>query len=78
MHGSLPEAVPDEQGILWIPPDKAAAQIDRVMRERKFDEGARGKLDKLINDLTEPHPSRVIGGYRVNLARLNVALDAMK
>ena len=71
-------AVPDEQGILWMPPDRAATQIDRVIRERKLEESARAKLDKLINEITEPHPSRVIGGERVNVARLNVALDAMK
>ena len=67
---------PDEQGIRWIEPDKAAAQIDRVLRERKLAEGEREELTKLINEVSEPHPSRTIGGNRVNLARLNVALDA--
>jgi potassium-transporting ATPase KdpC subunit len=70
--------VPDEQGILWIEPDKAAAQIERVLRERKLEDaaGEREKLIKLINEVSEPHPSRNIGGNRVNVARLNVALDA--
>ena len=67
---------PDEQGICWIEPDKAAAQIDRVLRERKLEEVEREKLVKLINEISEPHPSRTIGGNRVNVARLNVALDA--
>ena len=67
---------PDEEGIRWIEPDKAAAQIDRVLRERKLEESDREKLTKLIDEVSEPHPSRTIGGNRVNLARLNVALDA--
>ena len=67
---------PDEQGILWTDPDKVTAQIERVLRERKLDDSEREKLTKLINEVTEPQPSRTIGGNRVNLARLNVALDA--
>ncbi|HEY1121833.1 MAG TPA: potassium-transporting ATPase subunit C [Haloferula sp.] len=67
---------PDEEGVRWIEPDKAAAQIDRVLSERKLGESERETLTKLINEISEPHPSRTIGGNRVNLARLNVALDA--
>ena len=67
---------PDEEGVRWIEPDKAAAQIDRVLKERKLAESERETLTKLINEISEPHPSRTIGGNRVNLARLNVALDA--
>jgi K+-transporting ATPase ATPase C chain len=70
------DTLPDDQGIRWIEPDKAAAQIDRVLRERKLEEGEREVLTKLINEVSEPHPSRTIGGNRVNVARLNVALDA--
>jgi K+-transporting ATPase ATPase C chain len=69
-------AQPDEQGVLWIEPDKAAGQIERVLRERKLADGERENLTKLINEVSEPYPSRTIGGSRVNLARLNVALDA--
>ena len=67
---------PDEQGFLWTDPDKVTAQIDRVLRERKLDDSQRETLTKLINEVSEPQPSRTIGGNRVNLARLNVALDA--
>jgi K+-transporting ATPase c subunit len=67
---------PDEQGVLWIEPDKAAAQIERVLRERKLADSEREKLTKLINEVSEPYPSRTIGGSRVSLTRLNVALDA--
>lgn len=73
---SEPDTQPDEEGIRWIEPDKAAAQIDRVLSERKLDESERQTLTSLINEISEPHPSRTIGGSRVNLARLNVALDA--
>ena len=71
-----PDTQPDEGGIRWIEPDKAAAQIDRVLSERKLGESERERLTKLINEISEPHPSRTIGGNRLNLARLNVALDA--
>ena len=70
------DSQPDEEGVRWIEPDKAAAQIDRVLSERKLGESERETLTKLINEISEPHPSRTIGGNRVNLARLNVALDA--
>ncbi|MCW1926254.1 potassium-transporting ATPase subunit C [Luteolibacter arcticus] len=70
------DAQPDEQGIRWIAPDKAAAQIDRVIRERKLEEVEREKLARLIDEVSELHPSRTVGGSRVNVARLNVALDA--
>jgi hypothetical protein len=69
--------LPDEHGILWISPAHTASQIDRVMKERKLDESARKKLDRLLEEVTESHPSRVIGGDRINVARLNVALDAV-
>ena len=48
------------------------------MRDRKMDESEREKLAKLIAEAGEPHPSRTIGGDRVSVTRLNVALDAMK
>ena len=73
-----PATQPDEQGILWIAPDKAAAQVDRVMHERKLTDAGRDKLMKLIDEIAEDHPSRTIGGSRVNVARLNVALDSLE
>ena len=68
---------PDTEGILWAEPDVVEGQIDRVVAERKFSEEQRRKLQKLVRDLVEEHPSRAIGGVRINLARLNVALDAL-
>ena len=77
-HPADSAAAPDEQGIFWLTPAQANDQIDRVMRERKMDESEREKLAKLIDEAGEPHPSRTIGGVRVSVTRLNVALDAMK
>ena len=48
----------------------------QALRERKLEESEREKLTKLINEVSEPHPSRTIGGNRVTLARLTVALAA--
>ena len=77
-HPADASAVPDEHGIFWIEPPAAEAQIDRLLRERKLDSSAAEKLRKLIGEVTEPHPSRIVGGERINLARLNVALDGLK
>ncbi|MEK7951787.1 potassium-transporting ATPase subunit C [Luteolibacter soli] len=68
---------PDENGIRWLEPDQAKQQIDRVLHDRKLDESNRKQLAKLIGEVSEPYPSRTIGGNRINIARLNVALDAM-
>ncbi|MCW1884393.1 potassium-transporting ATPase subunit C [Luteolibacter flavescens] len=70
------EVQPDEQGISWISPQQALGQLDRVMRERKLTAGDRQALTELISEASEPHPSRAIGGQRINVARLNVAMDA--
>jgi K+-transporting ATPase ATPase C chain len=77
-HHADASAAPDEHGIFWIEPPAAEAQIDRIIRERKLDASSGDKLRKLIKQTTEPHPSRVVGGDRINLARLNVALDTLK
>lgn len=77
-HPVTSPTTPDENGILWINSAEATGQIDRVIGERKLDEPAKGKILKLIQETSEPHPSRIVGGERINLARLNVALDALK
>lgn len=76
-HPSDASSKPDEHGIFWIEPPVAEAQIDRILSERKLAPSSREKLVKLIKETSEPHPSRVVGGERINLARLNVALDAL-
>ncbi len=77
-HAGDPAPMPDERGIVWLDPLAAREQIDRVAEARKLDAAGREKLARLIEETCEPHPSRVVGGDRINLARLNVALDAMR
>lgn len=72
-----PNAEPDEQGILWTSPSQAMGQIDRILKERRLGEGSRNQIQRLIAKTCEPHPSRAVGGERINLARLNVALDGL-
>jgi len=72
-----PDPAPDENGIVWIDPASAGDQIEGILRERKRDAADAVKLEKLIEETSAPHPSRVVGGNRINVARLNVALDAL-
>ena len=63
---------------LWIREFEARSQLPRVVAARKLGpEGARA-LERLIAALTEHHPSRMVGGTRINLLRLNLSLDALK
>lgn len=71
-------SVADEQGIIWIDALAARDQVERIVRERKGDEAMKTRIFKLIDEASEPHPSRAIGGERVNLARLNLALDTAR
>ena len=77
-HPADASVAPDEQGVFWIEPPAAQSQIDRILRERNQDASFRDKVRKLIEETSEPHPSRIVGGERINLARLNLALDALK
>lgn len=70
-------AKPDEQGLVWIDPAAARDQVDGILKERKLNAPAKGKILKLIEEASEPQPSRVVGGERINLARLNLALDTV-
>lgn len=69
-----PAAIAEDEGP-WITPDGARAQFDRVVRERKFGGDQADQIDKLIEKLTEPHPSRLVGSDRINLNKLNLAVD---
>lgn len=66
------------EGGPWIAPEDAMKQVERVAQERRYDAAQTEKLKKLIEKLTEPHPSRVVGGDRIQLVRLNLALDQLK
>jgi hypothetical protein len=62
----------------YITPAQARAQIDRVIAERKLDAGQREKVELIIKELTEPSPSRMVGTERLNVLKLNLAIDEMK
>ena len=68
---------PDADGP-WIKPEKVRLQADRVILERHWGPRGRAELDRLISQLSEPEPSRMVGGYRIPLERLNLALDAIR
>jgi K+-transporting ATPase ATPase C chain len=62
----------------YITPALARAQLERVVNERHLDEAKRERLESLIKELTEPSPSRMVGTERLNVLRLNLALDEIK
>ncbi|MCE9611107.1 MAG: potassium-transporting ATPase subunit C [Chthoniobacter sp.] len=58
--------------------DDAKAQVARVVSERHLDAEHAAKLNELIDRLSEPATSRIVGEATVNLLRLNLALDAQR
>ncbi|MEO7097759.1 MAG: hypothetical protein ABI162_00230 [Luteolibacter sp.] len=68
---------PDADGP-WIVLEDVRSQKDRVILERHWGGSERVELDRLISQLAEPKPERMVGGYRILLERLNLALDAIK
>ena len=61
----------------FITPATAKQQLARVIQERHLDPADRGKLENLIEQLVELPPSRLVGSERINVLRLNLALDEM-
>lgn len=62
----------------WITAEEVLAQKERVILERRWDENEKAGMDRVISQLSEPSPSRMVGGFRIPLERLNLALDAIK
>ncbi len=62
----------------WIALEEVRLQQERVILERHWDQHRRDELDRLISQLSEPEPARMVGGSRIPLERLNLALDAIK
>ncbi len=71
------EAAEDENGEVWLDVVAAREQVERIVRERSGDGAMKDRILRMIEDASEPHPSRAVGGERVSVAKLNVALDAL-
>ena len=59
-------------------PYKAGQQVERIVKERHLSPEKEANLRALIDQLTIPPQSRVYGGERVHVLRLNLALDALR
>jgi K+-transporting ATPase c subunit len=75
---NVPASATNEESGPWIDVKDARSQLQRVVAERKLGPEDARKVERLIEKLTEPHPSRMVGGERINLPRLNLSLDAIK
>ena len=67
-----------ETGEPWITVDDARAQVQRVAAARQLDTTGQQTIRQLIDDMSEPHPHRIVGGERVRVSRLNLSLDTLK
>jgi len=76
-HEVKADPTPFDTGGPWIALDEVQRQKERVVRERKMDEAQAKALDQLISQLSETHPSRAVGGERIQLVKLNLALDKL-
>lgn len=60
-----------------IPTEDARSQIDRITKERNLEPEQVKKLNGLIDRISEPPNSRIVGQSQINLLRLNLALDEL-
>jgi K+-transporting ATPase ATPase C chain len=61
-----------------ISPEAARLQIDRVAQARQFTAAQRAQLAALVERSIEPPQFGLLGQPRVNVLKLNLALDALK
>lgn len=61
-----------------ISPEAARYQADRVATARNYSLEQRTKLEAIIGSMTEPRQFGVLGEPRVNVLRLNLALDELR
>lgn len=60
-----------------ISPESAAMQVDRIVKERHFDNSQRETLLVFINQLTQEPQFFYLGEKRINVLNLNLMLDNM-
>ena len=58
-----------------IRPETAYLQLDRVVAERKLSQAQRSLVEKLIQEYTQGPQGGFLGEPRVNVLKLNLALD---
>jgi K+-transporting ATPase ATPase C chain len=60
-----------------ISPGAARFQVERIARARGFDRNAENQLKQLIDEYIEPRVLVILGEPRVNVLKLNLALDSL-
>ena len=60
-----------------ISPAAARIQVERIRLARKLDAGQANMIFKLIDKITEDRVLKIIGTPRVNVLKLNIALDGL-
>jgi K+-transporting ATPase ATPase C chain len=60
-----------------ISPEAARFQANRVARARGFDRNTENRLNQLIDEYAEPRTLVILGEPRVNVLKLNLALDSL-
>lgn len=61
-----------------ITPKAARLQIDRVVKARGWGESSSKTVEDLVDKMTEKRDLRIFGEPRVNVLRLNMALDDLE
>lgn len=74
---NLPLGKAGEEGGPWIGVSEVVDQLPRIAKERNLSGEETRKLGLLVNQMSEPHPYRVVGGERIDLTRLNLSLDSL-
>jgi K+-transporting ATPase ATPase C chain len=60
-----------------ISPKAAMLQVGRIAKARQFNEQQRQQLEKIITDQTEAPQFSFLGEPRINVLKLNLALDRL-